>query len=75
MCNVVLDVKAGAGHAFRYQGAGASIWSGEDWHVNDSGLMVAETSLSDGAAGNPRGVPSSCASGGRSSTTPRSRGS
>lgn len=57
MCNVVLDVKAGAGHAFRYQGAGASIWSGEDWHVNDSGLMVAETSLSDGAAGNPRGVP------------------
>ena len=57
MYNVVFDVKPAKGHAFRYQGSGASIWSGEDWYVNDSGLMVSETSLDDYAAGRPGGVP------------------
>jgi len=57
MYNVIFDVKPAKGHEFRYQGAGASIWSGEDWYVNDSGLMVCETSLDDAAAGRPGGVP------------------
>jgi len=54
--NVLYDVHPAKGHAFRYQGAGGAIWSGEDWYVNDAGLMVCETSLHDAAA-DPAGVP------------------
>ena len=57
MYNIVFDVTPASGHSFRYQGSGASIWSGEDWYVNDSGLMVCETSLDDYASGRPDGVP------------------
>jgi hypothetical protein len=54
--NVLYDVHPAKGHAFRYQGCGGAIWSGEDWYVNDAGLMVCETSLHDAAA-DPAGVP------------------
>jgi hypothetical protein len=54
--NVLYDVHPAKGHAFRYQGCGGAIWSGEDWYVNDAGLMVCETSLYDAAA-DPGGIP------------------
>jgi hypothetical protein len=54
--NVLYDVHPAKGHAFRYQGCGGAIWSGEDWYVNDAGLMVCETSLHNAAA-NPNGLP------------------
>jgi hypothetical protein len=56
MENVLYDVHPAEGHAFRYQGAAGAMWSGEDWYVNDAGLMVCETSLHDAAA-DPAGVP------------------
>jgi hypothetical protein len=49
MNDVIYDVHPLAGHAFRYQGAAGAVWSGEDWYVNDAGLMVTETSLEDAA--------------------------
>ena len=56
MYNVIYDVHPQKGHAFRYQGTAGAIWSGEDWYVNDAGLMVCETSLTD-AASDPTGSP------------------
>jgi len=53
---VIFDMKPASGHSFRYQGAPAAIWSGEDWYVNDTGLMICETSFEDSPV-NPRGVP------------------
>jgi hypothetical protein len=54
--NIIFDVHPQKGYAFRYQGAGGAIWSGEDWYVNKAGLMVCETSLDD-PVGNPKGIP------------------
>jgi len=45
-----------AGHAFRYQGCGGAIWSGQDWYVNSTGLMISETTLHDPVT-NPDGTP------------------
>ena len=45
MYYVMFDVAPDSGHRFRYQGAGGCIWSGEDWYLNDAGLIVTETSL------------------------------
>ena len=54
--NVIFDVQPFKGHAFRMQGAGGQIWSGEDWYENDAGLMVCETTLWDPVV-DPAGTP------------------
>lgn len=56
MYPIIFDVKPEKGYAFRYQGAGGTIWSGQDWYVNETGLMVTETSLSNDAS-DPDGIP------------------
>jgi Phospholipase B. len=47
MYNVIYDVKPENGYSYRYQSAGASIWSGEDWYLNEAGLMLVETSIGE----------------------------
>lgn len=54
--HVIFDVKPARGHEFRYQAAAGNIWSGEDWYVNDAGLMICETSFEDSPV-NPKGIP------------------
>jgi len=56
MYNILFDVHPAMGYAFRYQGAGGSIWSGEDWYVNSAGLLLTETSLHDPVT-DPDGIP------------------
>ncbi len=56
MYNYMFYVHPDQGHDYVVQTSGASIWSGQDWYMNDAGLMVAETSL-QGDASNPAGVP------------------
>ena len=56
MYPIIYDVKPSKGFAFRYQGAGGTIWSGQDWYVNETGLMVTETSLENDAT-DPEGIP------------------
>ncbi|MCF7936281.1 MAG: hypothetical protein K9L28_08075, partial [Synergistales bacterium] len=47
MYNYIFEVFPDRGHDFRYQSAGACMWSGQDWYVNETGLMITETSLSN----------------------------
>lgn len=56
MYPIIYHVVPSEGNAFRYQGAGGTIWSGQDWYVNETGLMVTETSLSNDAR-DPEGIP------------------
>jgi len=56
MYYVMFDVDPETGHGFRYQSAGGCIWSGEDWYLNDAGLIVTETSQGNRAR-NPEGTP------------------
>ena len=56
MYYVMFDVTPDEGYRFRYQSAGASMWSGQDWYLNETGLIVAETSLSNRVR-NPEGIP------------------
>jgi len=57
MYSIIFDVHPAKGHAFRYQGSGGSIWSGEDWYVNAAGLMVCETTIDGDEVVNPKGIP------------------
>ncbi|MBA7582211.1 hypothetical protein ES708_24135 [subsurface metagenome] len=56
MYYVMFDVTPDEGYRFRYQSAGASIWSGQDWYLNETGLIVAETSLHNRVR-DPEGTP------------------
>ena len=56
MYYVMFDVDPETGHGFRYQSAGGCIWSGEDWYLNNAGLIVTETSLGHRTR-NPEGTP------------------
>jgi hypothetical protein len=56
MYYVMYDVDPDSGYAFRYQGAGGGIWSGEDWYINEAGLVISETSQSNRVR-NPDGTP------------------
>lgn len=56
MYNIIFDVTPDEGYRFRYQSAGASMWSGQDWYVNDAGMTVKETSLRNPVR-NPEGTP------------------
>ncbi len=56
MYYVMFDVDPETGHGFRYQSAGGCIWSGEDWYLNDAGLIITETSLGNRTR-DPGGTP------------------
>ena len=56
MYYVMFDVTPDEGYRFRYQSAGGSIWSGQDWYLNETGLIVAETSLRNYVR-DPSGTP------------------
>jgi len=56
MCHVMFDVTPADGYRFRYQSAGGMIWSGHDWFVNETGLMVGSTSIPNKVR-NPEGTP------------------
>jgi len=56
MYYVMFDVTPDEGYRFRYQSAGASMWSGQDWYLNETGLIVAETSLHNSVR-DPSGTP------------------
>ena len=47
MWRVIFEVRPDEGYAFRHQSTGGVIWSGIDWYINEAGLMVTETSLSN----------------------------
>ena len=55
--NVVFDIKPRRGHEILYQSTGGCIWSGQDWIMNDAGLMVCETTLPDMNVYNLEGTP------------------
>jgi len=57
MYYVMYDVTPDEGYRFRYQSAGGSIWSGQDWYINETGLMVTETSVYGNEVRNPEGTP------------------
>lgn len=54
---VIFDVVPEEGYRFRYEGSGGTIWSGLDWYLNETGLMVTETSITGQEARNPEGTP------------------
>lgn len=56
MYNYFFDVKPEQGHRFVYQTSGAAIWSGEEWYMNDAGLMVTATALNNDTV-DPEGIP------------------
>jgi len=56
MYYVMFDVTPDEGYRFRYQSAGASMWSGQDWYLNETGLIVSETSLGNSVR-DPSGIP------------------
>lgn len=55
--NVIFDVKPQRGHEILYQSTGMCIWSGQDWIMNDAGLMVCETTLPGMDVYNIDGIP------------------
>ena len=57
MYYVMYDVTPDEGYRFRYQSAGGSIWSGQDWYINETGLMITETSVYGNEVRNPEGTP------------------
>jgi len=55
--NVIFHIKPRRGHEILYQSTGGCIWSGQDWIMNDAGLMVCETTLPDMDVYNIKGIP------------------
>jgi len=55
--DVIFDVAPEKGYRFRYQGAGGVLWSGMDWYLNETGLMVVETTIDGQEEKNPEGIP------------------
>ncbi len=45
MYNVIYDVRPENGYGYRYQSAGGSIWSGQEWYMNEAGLVITLTSI------------------------------
>jgi len=55
--NVIFDLKPQKGHEILYQSTGGCIWSGQDWIMNNAGLMVCETTLPGMDVYNIEGIP------------------
>lgn len=55
--DVIFDVASEKGYRFRYQGAGGVLWSGMDWYLNETGLIVTETTIDGQEEKNPEGIP------------------
>lgn len=55
--NVILDVTPAKGARFVMQTMPGTISSGTDWYVNQSGLMVSETTITGMTTFNPSGLP------------------
>jgi hypothetical protein len=55
--NIILDISPRKGKRFVMQTMAGTISSGTDWYVSQSGLVVAETTISGMTTFNPDGVP------------------
>jgi len=55
--NVIFHLKPQRGHEILYQSTGGCIWSGQDWIMNNAGLMACETTLPDMNVYNIKGIP------------------
>jgi hypothetical protein len=55
--NVILDISPRKGKRFVMQTIAGAISSGTDWYVSQSGLVVAETTITGMTTFNPDGVP------------------
>jgi outer membrane protein assembly factor BamB len=42
-CNIILDVKPSRGHRFVMTGPPGSLWSQEDFYINEKGIVLTET--------------------------------
>jgi hypothetical protein len=47
MYNVMFYVRPNHGYQFTYDACGGQVWSGNDWYLNASGLLLCETTISD----------------------------
>ena len=47
MYNVMFYVHPNRGYAFAYDSCGGQVWSGNDWYLNSSGLLLCETTVDD----------------------------
>lgn len=55
--NVIFHLKPQKGHEILYQSTGGCIWSGQDWIMNNAGLLVCETTLPGMDVYNIEGIP------------------
>ena len=55
--NIIFDVVPSAGHRFLMDGAPGFIDSGDDFGMNDSGLVITETTIGHFAGFDPAGIP------------------
>ncbi|MFL6277247.1 MAG: C45 family autoproteolytic acyltransferase/hydrolase [Blastocatellia bacterium] len=55
--NIMVDLKPAAGHRILMDSFPGFIHSGDDFYVNDAGLMVTETTISDFKGFDPAGLP------------------
>ena len=44
-CNFIVDIQPSDGYRFMMTGPPGSIWSQEDWYLNDQGITLSETEL------------------------------
>lgn len=54
---VILDIKPSSGHRFVMDALPGLIHSGTDWAINDAGMMLCETTISDFVGFDETGVP------------------
>jgi pimeloyl-ACP methyl ester carboxylesterase len=55
--NVIFHIEPRRGNEILYQSSGGCIWSGQDWIMNDAGLMACETTLPDMYVYDITGIP------------------
>ena len=56
-CNVILDVEPSDGYRFMLTGPPGSLWSQEDWYLNDQGILLTETELTPQGPWKKRATP------------------
>lgn len=55
--NIILDITPDHGHRFVMDALPGFIHSSTDWYINDAGIILTETTISDFEGCDPRGVP------------------
>ncbi len=55
--NIIFDVVPAAGHRFLMDGFPGLIHSADDFGVNSAGILITETTISDFAGWDPKGIP------------------